>query len=94
MSCLGLFFLLLFPVSLELGGDEHGRADGPTSVSGDEGVHCVAGGQSGRCHVAEFVPCRGRECHKGKQLYSVIYSTRWAKGKKKGLKGGWSRRVG
>lgn len=69
----GVSFTLLFlSCNTELGSDEHGSADGPTSVAGDEGVHCVAGGQSGRCHVAEFVPRRGRECHKGKQDFYLL----------------------
>lgn len=62
----------LFPLA-ELGSDEHGGADRSTSVSGDESVHCVAGWQSGRRHVAEFVPCGGRECHKGKQAMNGVY---------------------
>lgn len=66
------FTLLFLSCNTELGSDEHGSADGPTSVAGDEGVHCVAGGQSGRCHVAEFVPRRGRECHKGKHDFYLL----------------------
>lgn len=56
----------------ELGGYQHGGADGTAGVAGDEGVHRESGGQSGGRHAAVLLPLRGRECTQGNTHHRVL----------------------